>query len=74
MADATTKQATQHDVLVVLTQTTILARALVATGMLPKEEIFKQIDLVMPAMDKLMKVELENYRQHVEKWPSPTKQ
>ncbi|MCK1285439.1 hypothetical protein IVB41_16085 [Bradyrhizobium sp. 44] len=74
MADATKQPATAHDVLVVLTQTNILARALVASGLLQKEEICKQIDVLSPMMDKIMQLELENFRQTIEKWPSQMRQ
>jgi hypothetical protein len=74
MTDATKQFATAHDVMILVTEMTILGRALVASGLLRKDDIYKQIDFVLPAMDHLMKVELENFRRTVEKWPSPTQQ
>jgi hypothetical protein len=74
MPSRTQLEATKHDVLVAVLQMTILGRALVANGAVRKADIYAQIDEAFPGMDEPMKVELERFRDAVDKWPEPTRQ
>lgn len=74
MADPTKRPEMESDIIKLTAFISIIGKALVADGTLRKQDLFNEIEALLPVMDKMMQLELMQLRFTIDRWPAPTQQ